>query len=624
MSARSGGFVDLRVHHASAASHSDDSIWPSFTDIMMVVVIIFLMASVIFMLRNVQLGTDLERAASSRDEATATLESLRERAIYLTDIIEKTRKDLVLSEDQRARLEALSEERAGRIGELEYTTAALHETQVRLNSRIESLQLEIASYQDQVASLTSRIGSMNVTMSELETLISDKTAELEQLEQRAQSYEARAVALEEMRVENRQEIKRLIDQAGLKDEQIRSLAETAESQRSELSGQLAQLDELRAALVQQGSQIEQLTGQRSALQSALDTDAQAQARLRERLASAEQSELRLQSELDALHDAQSKSLARIAALSETERQNLLALGEQKEQMSSLQQRLSQSLEAADAMSARFRQRNAELESLRGQLTAAQVEKAALQAVNAEQLKLISSMDVQVAQRDQEIESLRAEQAALMEGRAGLESAELSLQREVEFLQQAQRDQEERVNRLLTLIEQLGDNVTRRDEKIERLETQRDTSEQDRRATLAELTQLKTAYQQRLGELAELQTAFEDQGSQAAQLRSQIVALEQENQLLLRPARSEVNRYVVSVSYSKDTAGNTILTYNLPDSSGPTAVSRAELERILESLKAEKSEGLYTRIVFPDEDGVKFSEAWEFTQDILSKYDYYYQ
>jgi hypothetical protein len=34
--------------------------------------------------------------------------------------------------------------------------------------------------------------------------------------------------------------------------------------------------------------------------------------------------------------------------------------------------------------------------------------------------------------------------------------------------------------------------------------------------------------------------------------------------------------------------------------------------------------LYVKIVIPDTSGLSYSEAWSFTNNILSRYDYYYQ
>ena len=54
------GFVDLRIGHG-AQGIGDDSVWPSFTDIMTVIVMIFLMALVVLMVRNLELDRQLAR-----------------------------------------------------------------------------------------------------------------------------------------------------------------------------------------------------------------------------------------------------------------------------------------------------------------------------------------------------------------------------------------------------------------------------------------------------------------------------------------------------------------------------------------------------------------------------------
>ncbi len=84
--AASQSFVDLRTSSLSAGSHTDDSVWPSFTDIMTVVVMIFLMSLVMILLRNVELVKSeqesarlAELKASENVELETAIESLEQR-----------------------------------------------------------------------------------------------------------------------------------------------------------------------------------------------------------------------------------------------------------------------------------------------------------------------------------------------------------------------------------------------------------------------------------------------------------------------------------------------------------------------------------------------------------------
>ena len=52
-------FVDLRINKAKGG-HSDDSVWPSFTDIMSVIVMIFLMSLTAILIQNSELIKNLQ------------------------------------------------------------------------------------------------------------------------------------------------------------------------------------------------------------------------------------------------------------------------------------------------------------------------------------------------------------------------------------------------------------------------------------------------------------------------------------------------------------------------------------------------------------------------------------
>jgi len=64
------GFVDLRLN--SQEGQGNDSFWPSFTDIMTVIVMIFLIAMVVLLMRNVELVKQL-RATMNAEEVATTL-----------------------------------------------------------------------------------------------------------------------------------------------------------------------------------------------------------------------------------------------------------------------------------------------------------------------------------------------------------------------------------------------------------------------------------------------------------------------------------------------------------------------------------------------------------------------
>jgi hypothetical protein len=95
----SQGFIDLRIGHG-AIGVGDDSVWPSFTDVMTVIVMIFLMALVVIMVRNLanqelierltMLESSLGDTQEQRDLLKASLELELDRLAALaanTDMI---------------------------------------------------------------------------------------------------------------------------------------------------------------------------------------------------------------------------------------------------------------------------------------------------------------------------------------------------------------------------------------------------------------------------------------------------------------------------------------------------------------------------------------------------------
>lgn len=119
------GFIDLR-RNASTETGAD-SFWPSFTDIMMVVVMIFMIASVVLMLRNwdlvqtlrdtIESEREAEALALTMTETSATLEEqlaqaqhenseLRMRLMRANEINRNTREQLSLQQQQLLSLQA--------------------------------------------------------------------------------------------------------------------------------------------------------------------------------------------------------------------------------------------------------------------------------------------------------------------------------------------------------------------------------------------------------------------------------------------------------------------------------------------------------------------------------------
>jgi DNA repair exonuclease SbcCD ATPase subunit len=108
----------------------------------------------------------------------------------------------------------------------------------------------------------------------------------------------------------------------------------------------------------------------------------------------------------------------------------------------------------------------------------------------------------------------------------------------------------------------------------------------------------------------------------ARQRQDFSSLEDKYLKLIRPARSAMSKQVVTVQYSR--VGNLykILFKDIGVTEGQE-IDLVDLHRRLAALKERYGYDLYVKIVIPDDSGLSYNEAWDFTKDILSRYDYYY-
>ncbi|MDJ0740209.1 MAG: hypothetical protein QNJ91_10855 [Gammaproteobacteria bacterium] len=93
--------------------------------------------------------------------------------------------------------------------------------------------------------------------------------------------------------------------------------------------------------------------------------------------------------------------------------------------------------------------------------------------------------------------------------------------------------------------------------------------------------------------------------------------------LVRPARSSAGRHLVEVRYWKQ-EGDYRISWREGGSGGYQAITRGRLDRVLTRLSKEHEDGLYVKVIFPENSGLSYNEAWEFTSHLHSNYDYYFK
>ena len=93
--------------------------------------------------------------------------------------------------------------------------------------------------------------------------------------------------------------------------------------------------------------------------------------------------------------------------------------------------------------------------------------------------------------------------------------------------------------------------------------------------------------------------------------------------LVRPARSSSGRHLVEVRYWKD-GGQYLMSWREGGEGAYQQIKRSQLDKVLQRLSKEKKNGLYVKVIFPENSGLSYNEAWEFTSHLHGNYDYYFK
>ena len=231
---------------------------------------------------------------------------------------------------------------------------------------------------------------------------------------------------------------------------------------------------------------------------------------------------------------------------------------------------------------------------------------------------------EAAQQQAEQASIEAQKATQQAQQASEKAefqlkANVSLEDQLEYLQQRVASLEMDLLSSRAETEQARNTNSSRDTELTRLQAltaqQVDSlAEKDR-----SLNGLQADLAAKTTELTGLRVQVDDSQKKLLSLQGEYTSLDQKYQKLLRPARSAKGKQVAEVVYSK--AGYTL---RKPGEAAARGVGRPALEDELAGLKAQYGSQLYVKVVIPDNSGLSYNEAWRFTNDMLSKYDYYQQ
>ncbi|MGB5598052.1 MAG: hypothetical protein WBM66_04980 [Thiothrix litoralis] len=229
---------------------------------------------------------------------------------------------------------------------------------------------------------------------------------------------------------------------------------------------------------------------------------------------------------------------------------------------------------------------------------------------------------QVAQQEAQKLAVDAQRAAQEAQKANQQAefqlkANATLEEQLDYLQQRTASLEMELLRSRATTEEARATSTSKDAELARLQALSSTQADTLGLRDKAIQELQITLESKETDMAGLRTKVDESEKKLLSMQGEYTELDQKYQKLLKPARSTKGKQVVEVVYSK--SGYSI---RKPGDASSRSVTRAALESELGALKAQHSTDLYVKVIIPNNSGLSYNDAWRFTSDMLSKYDYY--
>jgi len=187
------GFIDLRRN--TAAEAGADSFWPSFTDIMMVVVMIFMIASVVLMLRNWDLVQALRDTIESEREAEARALSMTETSATLEEQLAQAQHENSQLRIRLMRANEISRNTREQLSQQQQQLLSLQADKRQLTASLQQAQLDVQLQEDKVRQSEDRYTQLASVRDTLEQRLQQVLDQLDRVEQDSRDQAAELAEL---------------------------------------------------------------------------------------------------------------------------------------------------------------------------------------------------------------------------------------------------------------------------------------------------------------------------------------------------------------------------------------------------------------------------------------------
>ena len=187
-----GSFVDLRLNRNS--HQGEDSFWPSFTDIMTVIVMIFMLAMVILLLRNMELLSQLRSTMEAEQQAAELARTTGEENATLEEKLIAREYELSMLRMQLMRMEENAKQQEAAIASQRHQITSLNRERDQLNTQITRLTEESGALSSQLAQANRDVQRLSSDLEQSNQRQAMTQADLEALRRSYREQEAALTA----------------------------------------------------------------------------------------------------------------------------------------------------------------------------------------------------------------------------------------------------------------------------------------------------------------------------------------------------------------------------------------------------------------------------------------------
>ena len=162
-------FVDLRRGHLSS-----ESFWPSFTDIMMVVVMIFLLTSMILMVKNWELLDQLRNSMAAEEQAEKIILDTSQENATLEEQLAQAQNEISMLRMQLLQASEHSDQLNIELDDKDRQIAIVLSDNAKLNNAVNKNENQIASLSSQLSAMQNNLTQLNIDIEQKQNTLDEE------------------------------------------------------------------------------------------------------------------------------------------------------------------------------------------------------------------------------------------------------------------------------------------------------------------------------------------------------------------------------------------------------------------------------------------------------------------